>query len=590
MRRNLPVTQRNYPFPAGETLLSTTDPKGRITYTNQAFVAVSGFSLKELVGKAHNIVRHPDVPPAAFADLWKTMQAGGSWTALIKNRRKNGDHYWVRANSTPVCRDGATVGYMSVRTSPTPQEIERAEKLFAAMNAGKARHLGFRRGIVVRTGWLAWMSVGKTLPVRWRIRAAALLSLLLASGAAWALGAPETLLMQLTAALAVAVVAGAALLEVQIARPLDRIVRQAQTIASGQAGEDFHLDRIDEIGMLLRAVNQAGLNLRALVDEVTQQIEGIQTASREIAKGTDDLSARTEATAASLQQTAASMEQMSSTVSTTADSARQVGEMAKTAARLADEGGRVVDSAVECMSEIDGTSKRIHDIIGVIDGIAFQTNILALNAAVEAARAGEQGRGFAVVASEVRSLAQRSADAAHEIKDLILSSTQTIGAGSSRVQQAGRAIAEVVSMVNRVAALSGEITVATREQAGGVDQVNQAVTQLDHATQQNAALVDENAAAAESLQQQADRLVETVALFKLSSRAERLAPGANADRGSPSAASPRAAGWNGIERRGPDRARNVTRLPSARAAAPVAAARAEPAAGGHTGTDDWESF
>jgi aerotaxis receptor len=610
MRRNLPVTQREHPFPEGSTLMSTTDPKGRILYTNEAFIAISGFSRDELVGKAHNIVRHPDMPPEAFADLWSTMKAGRSWTALVKNRRKNGDHYWVRANSTPVRRGGETVAYLSVRTAPAREEIDRAESFYAALRAGKAGRRGLREGIVVRTGWLAWMNTLRVMPVRWRIRSVALCAALLPGAVAVAAGVSGPTLGALAGALALAGAAACALLEWQIAGPLAKILRQAQTLASGQAGEDLHFDRVDEIGRLLRAVNQSGLNLQALADEVSEQIAGIERVSREIAQGNGELRARTEAASASLVETAASMEEISGTVRATAENARQASETADCATRAADQGGEVVGAVVDCMAQISQSSRRIADIIGVIDGIAFQTNILALNAAVEAARAGEQGRGFAVVAAEVRSLAQRSADAAREIKTLIARSSQTVDAGTERVQQAGRAMQEIVAEVKRVAALSAEITVATQEQSTGIDQVNLAVVQLDQATQQNAAMVDQGAAAAESLHERVGQLAETVSLFRLSRPGERAIDArAGAARRRAAAAATKSSAdaavaggtaaepWDGSERRGPDRARNVTRPHFG--AKPGSSSDARPPAGEDgatkveataTGTDDWEQF
>jgi len=644
MRRNLPVTQREHPFPEGSTLMSTTDPKGRIIYTNEAFIAISGFSRDELVGKAHNIVRHPDMPPQAFADLWSTMKAGRSWTALVKNRRKDGDHYWVRANSTPVRRGSETVAYLSVRTAPGREEIGRAEVFYAALREGRARGRRLREGIVVRTGWLAWMNAPRVMPLRWRIRIVALAAALLPGLAAAAAGAAGPVLAALAAALAFTGCAVSALLEWQIAAPLAKILRQAQTLASGQTGEDLHFDRIDEIGRLLRAVNQSGLNLQALADEVSEQIAGIERVSREIAQGNAELRARTEAASASLVETAASMEEISGTVRATAENARQASETAGCATRAADQGGEVVGAVQDCMAEISQSSRRIADIIGVIDGIAFQTNILALNAAVEAARAGEQGRGFAVVAAEVRSLAQRSADAAREIKTLIAGSSRTVDAGAERVQQAGRAMQEIVAEVKRVAALSCEITVATQEQSTGIDQVNLAVVQLDQATQQNAAMVDQSAAAAESLHERVEQLAETVSLFRLSRRGERAAVARastarrRADASSPTRsaggssvgvdgdpamdrvadpatpagyaprtsvmsptqaamADPAVVPWDGSERRGPDRARNVSRphfgakaCPSPDARVPAGERGATGTEETATGTDDWAAF
>jgi methyl-accepting chemotaxis protein len=266
---------------------------------------------------------------------------------------------------------------------------------------------------------------------------------------------------------------------------------------------------------LMSELHRTQQRLQDLVAQVRFSTDSIHTASAEIATGNQDLSQRTEQTASSLQQTASSMEQLTGTVKQAADSARQANQLAMSAAEVAQRGGRVVSEVVSTMDEINASSKRISDIIGVIDGIAFQTNILALNAAVEAARAGEQGRGFAVVASEVRSLAQRSAEAAKEIKSLIGASVEKVEGGARLVADAGKTMDEIVASVRRVTDVVGEITAASAEQSDGIGQVNAAITQLDHMTQQNAALVEESAAAAESLKDQGARLSEIMGRFRL---------------------------------------------------------------------------
>ncbi len=514
MRSNLPVTQREFDFPAGTTLLSATDTQSHLSYANAAFVSVSGFEREELIGQPHNLVRHPDMPREAFADMWATLKAGRSWTALVKNRRKNGDHYWVRANAAPIRRGGRVTGYLSVRTRPQRAEVAAAEQLYRDFREGRAGARRFHQGLVVRTGLWAWTSWLQTASVRARLRtgvfglaALAVVAAALLGTTGWALGAFGAVMLVLGL--------GASLLgEAQIARPLDRVLAQALSVAAGQPDECMQLDRVDEIGMILRAVNQAGLNLRSLLDDVNEQVGGVRMASSDIAQGNADLSARTEQTAANLQQTAASMEQMTATVKTNADTAQQAAQLATSASTAAAQGGVAVGQVVGTMQEISASSQRIADIIGVIDGIAFQTNILALNAAVEAARAGEQGRGFAVVAGEVRSLAQRSAEAAREIKQLIHASTEKVESGAHQVDEAGRAMGEIVSQVRRVNDLIAEISNATVEQSSGIAQVNIAVSQLDQVTQQNAALVEQSAAAAESMRGQAGRLAEAVGVFR----------------------------------------------------------------------------
>ncbi|MBT2337256.1 HAMP domain-containing protein [Variovorax paradoxus] len=299
-----------------------------------------------------------------------------------------------------------------------------------------------------------------------------------------------------------------------VTRPLGRAVKVAETVASGDLGSSIEAHSRDETGQLMHALKNMNESLAKVVGEVRHGTDAIATASGQIAAGNRDLSARTEEQASSLEETAASMEQLTSTVKQNADNARQANQLALSASEVAVKGGGVVNQVVDTMASINASSKKIVDIIGVIDGIAFQTNILALNAAVEAARAGEQGRGFAVVASEVRSLAQRSGAAAKEIKGLIDDSVDKVEAGSRQVAEAGRTMDEIVDSVKRVTDIMGEITAASQEQSTGIEQVNQAIAQMDQVTQQNAALVEEAAAAAQSMQEQAASLVESVSVFR----------------------------------------------------------------------------
>jgi aerotaxis receptor len=300
----------------------------------------------------------------------------------------------------------------------------------------------------------------------------------------------------------------------QIARPLRRVLYQAQSVAAGQMQQGVHLDRIDDIGMLMRSVNQAGLNLRSLVDDVSGQIDGVRQASAEIAQGNHDLSRRTEEATNELQQTAAAVEQMSAAIGHSADAARQASGIAAEASAAAQQGSEVTGQVTATMEGIATASHRIGDITGVIDSLAFQTNILALNAAVEAARAGEHGRGFAVVAAEVRKLAQHSAASAAEIKALIADNMAQVEAGSAQARRGGEAMGGIVEQVRRVERLIAEISTATAEQASGIQQVSAAVGRIDQMTQQNAALAGQSTAAADQLRDKADSLAQAVGVFR----------------------------------------------------------------------------
>ena len=368
----------------------------------------------------------------------------------------------------------------------------------------------------------------------------------------------------------------------------------AVRIAAGDLSNAPPATSSDELGELMTAMAAMQASLIRVVGSVRQNADSVATASVQIAQGNLDLSARTEQQASALEETAATMDQLNTTVSNNADSAQQANALAQSATSIAVRGGEMVGQVVEKMDGISAASRKIAEIIGVIDGIAFQTNILALNAAVEAARAGEQGRGFAVVAGEVRSLAQRSAAAAREIKGLINASVERVEQGSALVNQTGRTVDEVVDAIKRVSEIVARISAASAEQSLGVQQVGQAVSQMDQVTQQNAALVEESAAAAEGLKQQAHDLVQAVALFKLGSTG---AAGASTMAHLPVAND----AWSGAERRSEDRAGNVTRpdfvqkktaqsVPHQPPYAAPAAAAPQEASPERTGTDDWERF
>ncbi len=512
MRKTGPVTQREFVVDDGATLVSTTDLKSRITYCNPAFIAVSGYEREDLIGQPHNLIRHPDMPAEAFRDLWATLESGRPWSALVKNRRKNGDHYWVRANVTPVLENGAVVAYMSVRTKPSRDEVAAAEALYASMRSEAAAGRVLTRlqhGEVLQRGARRlWDSVRRP-SLGARVAAAAAVTGLGSGAAGTLLGGP--LAWAAVAAIASASVVWLRRLALQ---PLVRATDTVNRMAAGDLTQSLASDRLDEFGRLARGITQLNVNLQAIVGDVRREVDNIDNASREIASGNHDLSSRTEAQASNLQQTAASLEQITATIRQNADSARAASSLADQAAQVAQRGGSAANDAVQRMDGIREASQRIGEIIGTIDAISFQTNILALNAAVEAARAGEAGRGFAVVAGEVRALAQRTSGAAREIKTLIEDAIGKVEAGSRLVGDTGATVQQTLQAVQRVQQLVAEISSASEQQSTGVVQVNAAVANLDALTQQNAAMVEELAAAASSLSQQSEVVSEAVRIFR----------------------------------------------------------------------------
>lgn len=523
MRVNLPVSQNNFDFPSDQTLISVTDLKGRITYCNQNFVAVSGYTEEELLGQPHNLLRHPDMPEEAFRDMWHTIQEKGKpWSALVKNRRKNGDHYWVRANATPV-RDGDRIlGYLSVRTKPTQQEISAFDKLYEKMRAeavaGKVVTV-LSEGRVIRKGLVAATLRALTPGMRGQV----LLITLAAAAPAYGL---TVMGLPWWAGLTAGVVSVGALgtwLAHRFAQPIRSVLHAANQMAAGDLSSSVEVTASGEAAELQLALAQLKVTVRTIVRDVKDEVTQLMGGTQEIAAGNLDLSSRTEAQASNLEQTAASMEEINGTIRQTAQVSDEGAQLAKETAQLAHRSHEAVLSVGVTMKEISESSRRIGDIIQVIEGVAFQTNILALNAAVEAARAGDQGRGFAVVAAEVRALAQRTAEAAKEIRKLIEESRTRVELGDQRAAEAEARMNEAMASVDRVNALLTDISLSAKEQAVGASQVSEAVSQLDSITQQNAAMVEELSAASSSLNAQVSRVGQTIRVFKLSAGDKTLA-------------------------------------------------------------------
>ena len=518
VRTNLPVTQNNYDFSGDELLVSVTNTKGEITHCNPAFVRVSGFLYEELIGQPHNLIRHPDMPAAAFKDMWRTIAHGYPWTGVVKNRRKNGDHYWVRANVTPIMEGGKPKGYLSVRTKPTAEEVQSAQALYALMNeqALAGRETMRLRGGVVR--WLGWRGL-------WAQRndvglLARMLMMLTIVGSITML--PDMLgwvgTQAWLARLAVLILGGAWVawrFQSRCVNGIEQVNTWAAQMASCNLSTSMDHNYNGSVGTLMARLQQIQINLKAVIGDVLTEVHGFGAMSEQISHGSLDLAKRTEAQASSLIQTAASMEQIAGAVSQTAEMAQQMEAHSNQSKAMVSRSGDAIQEVGQAMEHIRHSSTRMREIIGVIESIAFQTNLLALNAAVEAARAGEQGRGFAVVAGEVRALAQRSATAAKEIGGLINNTVDGISDGNARMQAAGQTIESMVHAVERVSESVRQISKATREQSQGVAQVNAAIVGLDSMTQQNAALVEQSTSSAEGLLSNAQRLQRSVSFFNL---------------------------------------------------------------------------
>ena len=542
MKDNGPVDHAEYILSDEEVIITHTDASSHITYANAAFIRSSEFTLEECLGQPQNIVRHPDMPRQAFSDMWRTIRSGESWTGIIKNRRKNGGFYWVRANVTPIVEGGKIIGFMSVRVRPTRDEIRTAQSVYARLGAGRAGAITLRNGKVVDRSFTArlvsllrpTLAVGNCIVVG--AMAAVFGGIVIASLANSALATHILAVCGLTLALA-----NLLYIHGRVVRPLQQLRIIASRIVSGDMRCRFEKNGDGDIDELATVLNQLSIKMNGVLRDTQQAIMSLRGSASDVVTANTELSNRTNEHAAGIEETAASLEQLTATVSRNTASAREATTLAVTASGVTVRGRNVVGEVVATISGISNAARKINDIVGIIDDIAFQTNLLALNAAVEAARAGEQGRGFAVVAQEVRHLAQRSASAAKEIKDLITASNETVEHGTHLAGQAEAAMTEVVSSVKRVAEVIAEIETASREQAAGIEQIHRAMTHMDDLTQHNAQMAHDLVSTAENLEVQSKQALTSVSAFSLQSHAVPAAASRNAHRGLPAPSAQRRA-------------------------------------------------
>ena len=527
MNQERAVTRNEYCLKDTETIVSKTDLKGNITYINQDFIRISGYSAEELLGAPQNIVRHPDMPKEAFYDLWYTLRSGKAWTGLVKNRCKNGDHYWVEAHAAPTTENGVVTGYTSIRVKPSTEQVRQAEAAYRQIREGD-RSITIREGAVVKRPRFsahpqhppAELSI-KTRLVLWT--GGMMFLFLLNAFIVWQLNLSNTnttsvlpLLAELSlwAGAAIAIAGGVAIYR-KLISPLARAQEDINRMADGDLSGRIDAKGNNEIANLMQSLRKLQINVKLLVGQIKESTQHVNLQASMLARENSQLSERTDAQASNVEETSTAVTQLTSIVQQHADNSEAANQLVASTAQAATRGAHAADQVTRTMKDIQESANKIVDIIAVIDSIAFQTNILALNAAVEAARAGEQGRGFAVVASEVRNLALRSAESAKNIKDLIQSSTQRISAGSEQVEQTAQIMQDILQSANHATQIMGDISIAGKEQSLGITQINQAIEQIEAITQDNAVAVSATARTAESLQGAAEILTELVNAFKL---------------------------------------------------------------------------
>jgi aerotaxis receptor len=522
MQEDPPVTDDEYVLSEQDVIITCTDTAGRIVYANDAFLRSSGYRREEVMGEPQSIVRHPDMPSEAFRDMWATIEENQPWAGVVKNRRIDGGFYWVVANVTPVFERGQKVGYMSVRTKPSREQIAKAERLYARLHATGRNRLRLAAGEPVRTGMrgLADWLLGLPVLLRLWLIMATLIAVLLLQ----AFGMNRVLLPGLPALwqtwLLAGVGAGLAMasgiyLSRKILCPLRAINASAIGVLCGHIQQRFPEQGDAQTRTLGRMLNQMNAKLVGILIDAKISIDVIRDAANAFADGNAELANRTDEQASAIEQTTASLGEITETSEQNALGAQRANLSGRETAESAEVAAQEVHRTVGVMAQVRDHSRKISDITSVIDGIAFQTNIIALNASVEAARAGQYGRGFAVVAAEVRSLAQRAASAAKEIKTLIETSLDTVALATQAATRAGETMNAVEQAVTRLTHTVHDIALASQGQSAQIAQINEAVGQVAGLTQRNAILVQRSATASLGLQQQTQLLETALSVFQI---------------------------------------------------------------------------